>query len=378
MLQALRDKFCCINAFRNYLTRMKERTVLIFGYPLAAPHLGGLVWIKKVVNYIEKSEIFDVKRVSNCRQSTFYRFPFISDISAVIRGLFSSPTIAILDTYGEAVIWMWLLLRLFRRGTKIVTVFHHYEPLSVRHKKCPRLIAKYYDMVDLITKIMLRNSDKIITVSRSSMLELRTVVEIKSDNKIIIVGCSSTEYCRLDNNGTKDIDFLCIGRLEKFTEIENIWKEIRKKKPASKFIMAGRGSSKDLFRLRRIGIDHQGIISEKQKIDLFRRAKVFLFPSLFEGFGIAVGEALSAQMIVITWNIPAFEERFAAHSIPNLRLIKVGNEELFVENALKAINDYDRLDFSQASTENFGITKTWDEVGKLVVETLETSLIYKN
>jgi hypothetical protein len=45
---------------------------------------------------------------------------------------------------------------------------------------------------------------------------------------------------------------------------------------------------------------------------------------------------------------------------------------------LKAINDYDRLDFSQTSTENFGITKTWDEVGKLVVEALETSLFYKN
>lgn len=142
--------------------------------------------------------------------------------------------------------------------------------------------------------------------------------------------------------------------------------------------MAGRGSSKDLLRLRRIGIDHRGIVSEKQKIDLFRRAKVFLFPSLFEGFGITVGEALSAKMIVITWKIPAFEERFAGRSIPNLRLINVGNEELFVENALKAINDYDGLDFSQMSTENFGITKTWDEVGKLVVEALETSLVFKN
>ena len=35
---------------------MKERTLLIFGYPLAIQHLGGLVWIKKVVNYIEKSK----------------------------------------------------------------------------------------------------------------------------------------------------------------------------------------------------------------------------------------------------------------------------------------------------------------------------------
>ncbi len=319
--------------------------------------------------------MFGVKKVSNCRQSTFYRIPFICDIRAVMRGLFSNPTIAILDTYGEAAIWMWILLRLFRRTTKIVTVFHHYEPLSVRHKKCLRLNAKYYSLIDLITKIMLRNSDKIITVSRTSMLELRTIVQVKPDTEIAIVGCSSTDYCSNNNNGTRDIDFLCIGRLEKFTEIENIWKEIRKKKPSSKFVMAGRCSSKDLMRLRRIGIDHQGIVSEKQKIDLFIRAKVLLFPSLFEGFGIAVGEALSARMIVITWKIPAFEERFPGQPIANLRLIKVGNEELFVENALKAINDYDKSDYSQASMEDFGVTKSWDEVGKLVVDALETSLI---
>lgn len=48
-----------------------------------------------------------------------------------------------------------------------------------------------------------------------------------------------------------------------------------------------------------MGIDHHGIVSDEEKIDLYRRAKVFLFPSLFQGFGIAVGEALSAKMIVL-------------------------------------------------------------------------------
>ena len=94
---------------------------------------------------------------------------------------------------------------------------------------------------------------------------------------------------------------------------------------------------------------------------------------MFEGFGIAVGEALSAKMIVITWKIPAFEERFSCQSNTNLRLIKVGDKELFVKNALEALNDYDGLN-SKVSTENFGITQTWDEVGKNVVNVLETTL----
>jgi glycosyltransferase involved in cell wall biosynthesis len=353
---------------------MNERTVLIFGYPLAIQHLGGLVWIKKVVNYIEESEKFSVKKITNRRESPFYRFPFISDIHALIRGILSNPNIAMLDTYGEAAIWMWILLRLFCPRTKIATVFHHYEPLSVRHKECPKWSAKYYVLLDLITKIMLRNSDKIITVSNASMSELKTLVEIKIDKKIAVVGCSCTGYSSAEPSGKKDIDFLCIGRIEKFSEIENMWKEIRKKKPSSKFVMAGRCSSKELSGLRRIGIDHHGIVSDKEKINLYSRAKVFLFPSLFEGFGIAVGEALSAKMIVITWNIPAFEERFPCQLNANLRLIKVGNKELFVKNALRAVNDYEGLDSSKVAMENFGITQTWDEVGKNVVDALETTL----
>lgn len=352
----------------------KERTVLIFGYPLATQHLGGLVWIKKVVNYIDKSGKFCVKKISNSKESPFYRFPFISDIHAVLRGVLSYPDIAMLDTYGEAAILMWLLLRLFCPHTKIATVFHHYEPLSVRHKQCPKLSAKYYALIDIITKMMLRNSDKIITVSESSMDELRTRVDVKIDKKIAVAGCSCTGYFTADSKATKDIDFLCIGRIEKFSEIESIWEEIRRQKPASKFVMAGRCSSKELTSLRRRDIDHRGIVSDKEKIDLYSRAKVFLFPSLFEGFGIAVGEALSAKMIVITWKIPAFEERFPCQSNPNLKLVKVGDKELFVKKALKAIKDYDRLEPSQVSMENLGISQTWDEVGNNVVNALETTI----
>ena len=351
----------------------KDRTVLIFGYPLAIQHLGGLVWIKKVVNYIDKSGKFCVKKIS-CSESSLSRFPFVSDIHAVLRGVFSNPAIAMLDTYGEATIWMWFLLRLLRPRTKIVKVFNHYEPLSVRHMRCTRLRSKYYALIDLITKIMLRNSDKIITVSNASLEELRTLVEIKFDKKIAVVGCSCTAYSDTDSNGTKDIDFLCIGRIEKFSDIASIWEEIRKIRPASKFVMAGSCSSNDLGCLRSRGIDHLGIVSDDEKMDLYRRAKVFLFPSMFEGFGIAVGEALSARMIVITWKIPAFEERFPGPSNINLRLVKIGDKELFIKYALKAIDSYDRSDLFQISTENLGISKTWDEVGKNVVNALEMTI----
>lgn len=104
----------------------------------------------------------------------------------------------------------------------------------------------------------------------------------------------------------------------------------------SKFVMAGRCSSKELTSLRRKDIDHRGIVSDEEKIDLYSRAKVFLFPSLFEGFDIAVREALSAKLIVITWKIPAFEE-VSLPVKPNLKLVKVGDNELFVKKHWKQL-----------------------------------------
>lgn len=72
--------------------------------------------------------------------------------------------------------------------------------------------------------------------------------------------------------------------------------------------MIGRVSSKDLLRLRDIGIDHRGIVSDENKLELYGRARVLLFPSLFEGFGMAITEALSAKLSTFAWKLPVFEE----------------------------------------------------------------------
>jgi glycosyltransferase involved in cell wall biosynthesis len=328
------------------------------------------VWIKKVVDCIEKARLFDIKKVSNARISKTYKFPYVFDILALWKGVFCRPNIAILDTYGEAAIWMWILLRLFRRDTKIVTIFHHYEPLSIRHKECKSACMKYYHLVDSITKIMLRNSDKIITVSNSSLRQLETAVQIRDTKKIINVGCSCGSYYPINSNGKKDIDFLCVGRLEKFDRIERIWATIKKKTPSSRFIMIGRATSEEKIRLRVLGIDHRGVVSETEKIKLYGRAKVFIFPSLFEGFGLAITEAILAGLSIVAWRIPVFEERFQDRPLNNGGLVETGNYELFAEKAIKAVEEYDKwIERSKGWPQEF-FTKSWDDVGSLVVNAL--------
>jgi glycosyltransferase involved in cell wall biosynthesis len=352
------------------VAKHKLQTLLIFGYPLTAEYLGGLIWIRKVVDYLEKKKDFNIRKVNNTRISQDHKFSYLYDIHALFKGIFCNANIAILDTYGEAAIWMWILLRLFRHRTKVVTVFHHYEPLAVRHKGCGRFRMKYYYVVDSVTKIMLQDSDRIITVSKSSINQLETVFQIRDTKKIVNVGCSSVDYYIVNSNGDKDIDFLCVGRFEKFDGIEKIWNIIKEKSPRSQFVMIGRGTSEEKIRLKKIGIEHLGVVSDSEKLLLYGRAKVFIFPSLFEGFGMAITEALSAGLSTVAWSIPVFEERFRDESLNNGILVPLGNYELFGEKAVRVLNEYnDWFKQPHGRSQKF-FTKSWEDVGNLVVSAL--------
>lgn len=77
----------------------KNPVLLIFGYPL---NFGGLVWIKRVSDYIEKNNLLSVRKVSSYFDPKKHAFQHIVHLRAVLQGCRTSPNIAILDTYGEA------------------------------------------------------------------------------------------------------------------------------------------------------------------------------------------------------------------------------------------------------------------------------------
>jgi glycosyltransferase involved in cell wall biosynthesis len=171
----------------------------------------------------------------------------------------------------------------------------------------------------------------------------------------------------------RDIDFLCVGRMEKFVGIEDIWKTIKEKNEKSKFIIVGRASIEELRNLRNIGIQHMGIVSEDIKNQLYARAKVFLFPSRFEGFGIAITEALSKGLKVVAWKLPVFEERFKDHPPGNLALIDRNNPITFALAALEAIKTGENCDRTLLNTRllpNYK-TQSWEEVSANVLSALK-------
>jgi glycosyltransferase involved in cell wall biosynthesis len=349
----------------------KVPVVLIFGYPNTTTFLGGTIWIKKVVDNIEKSEVLAIRKINSALKAKWKFLSRLVNLYFVLKGFFINPDVAILDAYGDGCLLMWMMFRIFQPSTKIITIFHHYEPRSNKHKDGKILTLLYCRLLDLFTRIMLDNSDNIITVSVSSSQQLKHLIKIKDSNKIAIVGCSYSKELSIVKSQAKDIDFLCVGRFEKFHGIEDIWKIIKEKMIDSKFVVIGRASAKDVLRLHEVGIEHKGIVSEDDKYKLYSRAKVLIFPSMFEGYGIAVTEALAAGMTIIAWKLPVFQERFG-YETSGVRLVEIGKLSVFAEEALSAVANCNMQ--HQPITRqiwNHRGSKSWQEVSKDVISVLE-------
>jgi glycosyltransferase involved in cell wall biosynthesis len=356
--------------------RNKIPRLLIFGYPSKPPQVGGLLWSKRVSDSISKLGVLDVRNISsersinaklNTRQIVRNIIPcLIRDFYDAFRGLLSLPQIALLDSWGEASLILWSLLRVFRPHTKIAIVFHHYEPrilpdrISEIRSHFTRAIAKQYNLIiEKLTGIMIRDSDIVLTVSRTSARQLcssygMTINDMKKKEeeyttisldygKIRIVG-TGVDRLTIDTSAQKDIDFFCIGRIEKLDGIDKIWSVLKKLCPELNFVMIGRASLREMSHLRSIGVDHKGEVPDEEKLDLYSRAKVFLFPSSREGFGIALAESLQLGMAAVIWRLPVFDELYSESRMAkqgSVRLVERGNYELFASEALKALELYD-------------------------------------
>jgi glycosyltransferase involved in cell wall biosynthesis len=358
---------------RIYNGRTEIPRLLVFGYPSKVPQVGGLLWSKRVSDSISKLGVVEIRNISsersidaklNTHQIVRNILPcLIRDFYDAVCGLLTLPQIALLDSWGEASIILCGLLRVFHPQTRIVIVFHHYEPRILPHQiseiksRITRAIARRYNsIVEKLTSIMIKDSDMIFTVSRTSARQLYSIygitgMDIKkqeynaslSSGKIRIVG-TGVDRLLVDTGTQKDIDFFCIGRNEKLDGVDKIWSALRRHRPEVNFVMIGRASLSEINHLRSIGIDHKGEVPDVEKLELYSRAKVFLYPSSREGFGIALAESLQIGMTAVIWRLPVFEELYSGSIMAKqgtIRLVERTNYDLFASEALKALDSYD-------------------------------------
>lgn len=112
----------------------------------------------------------------------------------------------------------------------------------------------------------------------------------------------------------------------------------------------------------------------KNVIDIYKKADIFAFPSAFEGFGLAMTEAMSAGLAVIAFqSCPAVNE-----------LIQSGRNGLLVKDGVKALsqgleylmtNREKRLAFGKQAQQDmtkYAAKEIWDQWEKLMIEVVSS------
>lgn len=175
----------------------------------------------------------------------------------------------------------------------------------------------------------IRHAWRLICVSEWTKKEITDRYRVSGDTIRVVSNGIDPEYYRtinideaeviLERFGIRKPFFLSVGRLDprkNYTMLVQAFSQFWKKHPSYSLILAGpegyaaRETIDAIHEAQHngISIQHLSWISEEDKRALFSSCEAFIFPSLYEGFGIPLLEAQGCRAPVIASRIPALIE----------------------------------------------------------------------
>jgi len=247
---------------------------------------------------------------------------------------------------------------------------------------------------NLIGKETLKRAKKIISVSRMVAHEFRVIGVPKEKIAIVPNGVDLEEYKQLPTGDLfrKRLDIkenekvvLTVGRLEKIKGFQYLIKalpSIIKEVGSTKLVLAGPdfnygATLKKLTEETNVQ-DHvifYGPINGKEKFEAFSAANIVAVPSLYEGFGMLLLEAMAAGKPLVATNTGAAPE--IIQNGKNGILAASGNVEDLAGKIIKLLSD-DQLMYlisqeSRKTVEAFNWEKISEQIHKLYIDCLSSA-----
>lgn len=229
----------------------------------------------------------------------------------------------------------------------------------------------YYYYKNLVPRVV-KNARHIITVSDFSKKEILNKIHIES-NKVSVI------------YNAVDIALPCKqkerqGRFALFVGSMDPRKNMHRLLNAAKYLSddftlvvvggAAKSFARDSGQYTQERIRFEGYVSDVRLIELYTHAEAFVYPSLYEGFGIPPLEAQAFGIPVLVSDIPVFMEVFGdsalycdPHSIEsigrgllNVLNLSTDNKKLLVEKGFQNVGRY-----------------SWDRSSVELIETLKVN-----
>ena len=165
----------------------------------------------------------------------------------------------------------------------------------------------------------LRRSDVCIAVSNSTA---EALVRNGVPKERVYVNGNGVDVNYINGfefEGDKLYDGVFVGRVSKekgVIDLVKAWRKIVDAKDEARLLIIGSGPDvygvKDMVRVLGLGknVVVRGGCSDRDMYTLMKASRVFVFPSVFEGWGLAVAEALACGLSVVCYDVSALREVF--------------------------------------------------------------------
>tara|TARA_Y100001970_G_scaffold9413_1_gene10987 strand:+ start:3477 stop:4559 length:1083 start_codon:yes stop_codon:yes gene_type:complete len=177
--------------------------------------------------------------------------------------------------------------------------------------------TNYFSLGKLFQKRQWEKCQNIITVSNFSKNELVKNCNINSENVFVSPNGIDNAYLKTNSDVERDIDILYVATFEKRKNHQFLIKALEHNNNLRKIKVCLIG--KDLGNRQEIRIlaqhlnnveidfiDHIG--SDRELIEFYDRSNLFISPSLYEGFGMPIIEAISRGCKVLCTDTEVFRE----------------------------------------------------------------------
>lgn len=283
---------------------------------------------------------------------------------------------------------------IFSRIKKIpLCVIAHHLDVTTPNQKCTLTnIYKQYRNINynsttsliktislLLIITILKKAEQCITMTKT-MAKALTINGI-NPKKIFI---SSNGVNNLNNKKieekNKKYDYIFVGRISKEKGIYDLltaFTKILEQNKTKKMVIIGDGPELENLRkkIKKLKLEEKilvtGPCSDKQLHNFLKKSRVFVFPSLYEGWGLAIAEALNSGLPVICYNIPSLKEVF--NNCPSVFFVPIKNINKLIEKMeeIPLRPDYHYL---TVKAKEYAKKFTWEKVAYLDFKAIQNCL----
>lgn len=233
----------------------------------------------------------------------------------------------------------------------------------------------------LLLKHVLKNTNLILTASKTTKKDIQKYCKTTSKIEVIPLGVKqprkiSIKFEKQNTAILKNTPYLLyLGTIEPRKNLEiliDAFSELKKeKKIPHKLILAGEIGWKAELILKKClkeNIILTGYLSEKEKTEYYKNADIFIYPSLYEGFGLPPLEAMSYGIPVITSEGGSLKEIFKNHAL----LFPQKNKKKLKKQILSLMKNKNLKEKLSKEGQKYAQNFTWEASAKKHCEHLRT------